>query len=36
MLAGLEKAREVNQHTPVVAVGDIVSDLGIDTVDVNS
>ena len=32
----VEKAREVNQHTPVVAVGDIVSDLGIDTVDVNN
>ena len=32
----VEKAREVDRHTPVVAVGDIVSDLGIDTVDVNN
>lgn len=32
----LEMAREVDKHTPVVAVGDIVSHLGIDTVDVNN
>lgn len=32
----VQKAREVDQHTPVVAVGDIVSDLGIDTVDINN
>ena len=32
----VERARELNRHTPVVAVGDIVSSLGIDTVDVNN
>lgn len=32
----VEKAREVDGHIPVVAVGDIVSHLGIDTVDVNN
>lgn len=32
----VEKAQEINRHTPVVAVGDIVSDLGIDTVDINN
>ena len=31
-----EKAREIDRHTPVVAVGDIVNDIGIDTVDVNN
>lgn len=31
-----DKARELDRHTPVVAVGDIVNDLGIDTVDVNN
>ena len=31
-----ERAREIDRHTPVVAVGDIVNDLGIDTVDVNN
>lgn len=31
-----ERARELNRHTPVVAVGDNVTDLGIDTVDVNN
>ena len=30
-----ERAREISHHTPVVAIGDIVSDLGIDTVDIN-
>ena len=31
-----EKAREIDRHTPVVAVGDIVNDIAIDTVDVNN
>ena len=31
-----QRAREISRHTPVVAVGDIVSELGIDTVDVNN
>ncbi len=31
-----ERARELDRHTPVVAVGDIVNDLGIDTVDINN
>ncbi|MCR5088296.1 MAG: LacI family transcriptional regulator [Oscillospiraceae bacterium] len=31
-----QKARELNRRIPIVAVGDIVSDLGIDTVDVNN
>ena len=32
----VEQARQLNRHIPVVAIGDIVSDLGIDTVDVNN
>lgn len=32
----VEKAREVNLHTPVIAVGDTVNDLGIDAVDINN
>ena len=31
-----QRARELSRHTPVVAVGDIVNDLGIDTVDINN
>ncbi len=31
-----ERAREIDRQIPVVAVGDIVNDLGIDTVDVNN
>ncbi len=31
-----QRARELNRHTPVVAIGDIVSEIGIDTVDVNN
>ena len=31
-----ERAREIDRHTPVVAIGDIVNDLGIDTVDINN
>lgn len=32
----IEKAMEINRHTPIVVVGDVVSDLGIDTVDINN
>lgn len=32
----VEKAQEISQHTPMVTIGDIVSDLGIDTVDINN
>ena len=32
----VERARQLSRHTPVVSIGDIVSDLGIDTVDVNN
>ena len=32
----VERARQLSRHTPVVAIGDIVSDLGIDTIDVNN
>lgn len=32
----IEKVLEINHHTPVVAIGDTVSDLGIDMVDINS
>lgn len=32
----MEKAMEINRHTPIVAVGDIVSNLGIDMVDINN
>lgn len=32
----VEKAREINRHTPIVAVGDIVNDLEIDMVDINN
>ena len=31
-----ERAREIDRHIPVVAIGDIVNELGIDTVDVNN
>lgn len=31
-----ERAREIDRHIPIVAVGDIVNELGIDTVDVNN
>ncbi len=30
------RAREIDRHIPIVAIGDIVNDLGIDTVDVNN
>ena len=32
----VEKVLEINRHTPVVAVGDTVSDLAIDMVDINN
>lgn len=32
----VERAREINEQIPVVAVGDNVSNLGIDTVDINN
>lgn len=32
----IEKAMEINRHTPIVAVGDIVNNLGIDMVDINN
>lgn len=32
----IEKALEINRHTPIVAVGDIVNNLGIDMVDINN
>ncbi len=31
-----ERAREIDRHIPIVAIGDSVSELGIDTVDVNN
>ena len=31
-----ERAREIDKHIPIVAIGDIVNELGIDTVDVNN
>ena len=31
-----KRAREIDRHIPVVAIGDSVSELGIDTVDVNN
>ena len=32
----LDRVREINRHTPIVAVGDIVNNLGIDMVDINN
>lgn len=32
----VEKARELNRHTPIVAIGDIVNDLEIDMIDINN
>ena len=31
-----ERAREIDRHIPIVAIGDSISELGIDTVDVNN
>ena len=31
-----KRAREIDRHIPIVAIGDIVNELGIDTVDVNN
>ena len=31
-----KRAREIDRHIPIVAIGDIINELGIDTVDVNN